>query len=362
MKVYWQGIAVVAGLALSAAAMAQNSAFNNPTNILIADQFNNRVIEIDRAGHIVWSFGDGSSTPGANSVVAPNDCERVGRFTLISGTGTSTNADNRVFFVNRKGKIVWQYGQAGVSGSGANQLNTPVCAVYLPNTHVLITDQANQRVIEVTLSKQIVWQYGQTGVSGAGAGQLNNPNSAERLTNGDTLIADESNNRVIEVDKNGNIVWSYGNPGNTTILNGAAFASRLSNGNTIITDSGNNRVVEVDKTGLQIGMYATNTRAGSVANPNPTRAVRLRNGDTLISDQFNDQVIEIDSLGAVVFSYGQIGLAGNGPGQLNGVYDAKQIDDFTGLTPPGPFDEDQDHHDHDHGHNGHGHGDGDGDH
>ena len=48
-------------------------------NLVVSDQFNNRVIEITRAGQIVWSFGDGSSTPGPTSVVAPNDVERLPR-------------------------------------------------------------------------------------------------------------------------------------------------------------------------------------------------------------------------------------------------------------------------------------------
>ena len=33
--------------------------YNQPGNILIADQFNNRVIEITPDGQIVWSFGLG---------------------------------------------------------------------------------------------------------------------------------------------------------------------------------------------------------------------------------------------------------------------------------------------------------------
>jgi virulence-associated protein VagC len=79
--------------------------------------------------------------------------------------------------VTQSGKIVWQYGKAGVTGSGVNQLNTPVQATVLPNKHVRITDQGNQRVIEANQQKKIVWQYGTTGVSGSGPNQLNNPNS-----------------------------------------------------------------------------------------------------------------------------------------------------------------------------------------
>ena len=36
------------------AAMSQDSGFNESGNYLIADQFNNRVIEVDRHGNIIW--------------------------------------------------------------------------------------------------------------------------------------------------------------------------------------------------------------------------------------------------------------------------------------------------------------------
>jgi len=332
----------------SVLANAQGDAYNTPGNILIADQFNNRIIELNpKDGKIVWSFGNGSSTAGVNSVVAPNDAQRVGNLTLIAGTGAPSGTpttyepnclnnpcpDNRVFVVNQAGKIVWQYGQSGIGGSGHNQLNTPVQATFLPNGHVLITDQVNERIIEVNQQKQIVWQYGTTGVSGSGANQLNNPNSAELLENGDILIADENNNRVIEVDRAKQIVWQYA-PGNTSLLNGAAFASRLANGHTVITDSLNNRVIEVDYPGNVVFTYVTNTRTGSVANPFPTRAIRLFSGNTLISDQYNSQVLLVDGKGNIVYSYGQVGVIGNGAGQLNAPYDAKIIGSYFGITPP----------------------------
>ena len=79
-----------------------------------------------------------------------------------------------------------------MTGSGFNELNTPVQATFLPIANILITDQVNERVIEVTQHHLIIWQYGMTGVSGTGFNQLNNPNSAELLENGDVLIADET--------------------------------------------------------------------------------------------------------------------------------------------------------------------------
>lgn len=332
---------LVAASALSV--QAQGNAFNTAGNILISDQYNNRVLEVNPLTHrVIWRFGNGSSVAGQYSVVGVNDAQRVGFLTLIAGTGVPAGAeptcpngcaDNRVMLVAPDHKIWWQYGQAGVTGSGPNQLNTPVQNTWLPNGHILITDQGNARVIEVDLNKNIVWQYGKTGVTGDGFNRLNNPNSAELLANGHILIADENNNRVLEVDRHKNVIWSYG-CSTCTQLSGAAFASRLPTGNTLITDSNNNRVLEVDGGGNMVWSYSTNTRASSVSNPLPTRAVRLMNGNTLISDQYNMQVIEVDPNKNIVWSQGQIAVAGTGFDMLNGPYDAKVIGDYTGLTPP----------------------------
>lgn len=351
---------VVAGAIAPAGASARHAArssasgtseeFNAPGNILIADQFNNRVIEVDPAGHIVWQFGKGPNDFSPRSIVGVNDAQRVGSLTLMAGTGTPAGTaqapacrsaagcpDNRVILVDRDGEIVWQYGTFGVTGSGPDQLNTPVQATWLPDRHVLITDQANERIIEVTLDKRIVWQYGMTGMSGAGADQLNNPNSAELLANGHILIADENNNRAIEVTRAKRIVATY-TAGGT--LSGVAFASRLPDGDTLVTDSNHNRVVELSTRDRIEWQYVTNTQKGSNPNPLPTRAVRLADGDTLISDQFNDRVIELSRTGTIERQLGTLNTFGIGHGLLNAPYDAKVIGDYTGLTPPFGFDTD----------------------
>jgi hypothetical protein len=335
--------------AVNRAATAGKSEFNRPGNIVIADQFNNRVIEVDPAGHIVWQFGKGPHDFSAQSIIGVNDAERVGSFTLMAGTGDPAGSpapgdlcpditkgcpDNRVILVDRFGHIVWQYGKFGVAGSGPDELNTPVQNTFLPNRDVLITDQANERVIEVTWDKRIVWQYGTTGVSGNGPNQLNNPNSAELLPNGHILISDENNNRAIEVTRSKQIVATY-TAGGT--VSGVAFSSRLCNGHTLLTDSNNNRVVEVDAKDNIVWQYATNTTAVSNPNPLPTRAVRLRDGDTLISDQFNDRVIEVTPAGHIERQLGALNHFGIGNGLLDAPYDAKVVGDYTGLTPPLPF-------------------------
>jgi hypothetical protein len=328
--------------------------FNRHGNILIADQYNNRVIEIDPQGNIIWQFGLGPNDFSSASIIGCNDAQRVGRFTLMAGTGIPANTvpnctdpngcpDNRVILANPGGHIVWQYGQFGVTGSGPDQLNTPVQSTWLPNRHVLVSDQGNQRVIEVDRQKNIVWQYGTTGTAGNGPNQLSSPNSAEQLENGHILIADENNNRAIEVRRSGKIVATF-TAGGT--VSGVAFASRLPNGNTLLTDSNNSRIVEVDASDSVVWQYLTNTDPQSNPSPLPTRAIRLKNGNTIISDQFNHRVIIVDHAASanIVASYGNLNQSGYGTMTttqgLFGPYDAKVIGDYTGITPP--FDDDHD--------------------
>ena len=336
--------------------------FNRPGNILITDQFNNRVIEIDKAGNIVWQFGGGPDNITASALIGTNDAERVGDLTLMAGTGippgvsqataaclASGCADNRVLLVNQAGHIVWQYGQFGATGCGPDQLNVPVQNTYLPqpngDDHVLITDQSNERIIEVRLSdKKIVWEFGPDKINSCGPSQLNNPNAAELLVNGDILISDENNNRAIEVTHKmpSKIVATFASAGGMP-FSGVAFASRLPNGHTLITDSNNSRIVETNEAGDVFWQFNTSARAGSNPSPLPTRAVRLANGNTLISDQFNDQVIEVDmslraiQSGVIVRSYGTINTPGfnvHNASVMNGPYSANVIFDYTGTTPP----------------------------
>jgi hypothetical protein len=359
----WCAALAAAGVLLFAnSVLAQslplNPNFNRPGNILIADQFNNRAIEINPSGHILWSFGRGPNDFTARSVIGVNDVQRVGPLTLMAGTGTPPGvipqapdgaADNRVLLVDPFGNIVWQYGKFGQAGSGPNLLDTPVQCTWLPNFHVLITDQANNRIIEVNLAKKIVWQY--PGSNTNEADQLNGPNSAELLENGHILIADQGNNRAIEATRGDKILRTFSAGGTANTI---AFASRLENGHTLLTDAGNSRAVEVDANDNIVWQYVTDTDPLSVAAPLPTRAVRLHNGDTLISDQFNNRVIRVNPAKFIVASYGLPLAGGDVIGDNAGYdlhttqkglyspYDAKVIGDYTGLTPPFDLDQDAD--------------------
>jgi hypothetical protein len=90
-------------------------------NVLISDQYNNRIVEITRAGSIVWSFGNGASVPGpADSTPTPTRAVR-----LANGqTLVSDRFNNEVIEVDTAQNIIFTYGQF-TAGNGANLLNGP---------------------------------------------------------------------------------------------------------------------------------------------------------------------------------------------------------------------------------------------
>ncbi|MHA1506640.1 MAG: aryl-sulfate sulfotransferase [Candidatus Asgardarchaeia archaeon] len=231
------------GLGGSMVMVAVHTAHRLPNgNTLIVDTGNDRVIEVDRDGNIVWCWdaSDYFPDPGIEDWTHVNDADRLPN----GNTLISLRNFDMIIEVDRDGNIVWSYGVTGnysilrhqhnpdplpdgriiISDSENNriveidkngtvlweyrgELLWPRDADVLPNDHVLITDSANGRVIEIDREGNIVWEYS----------DLFLPYEADRLENNHTLIADSLNGRVIEVDENGNIVWEHSVPSHTVL-------------------------------------------------------------------------------------------------------------------------------------------------
>lgn len=156
-------------LALSSPNSAERLA-NGDT--LIADESNNRVIEVTTDGKILWQY---PKTLGPASLALLNVAGFASRLTNpMDHTLITDTSNNRVIeVVDSTFKISWEYSTANRNPN--NPMPNPSCAVRLKSGNTLITDQFNHQVIEVTPESKVVWQYGQIGVAGAGKGQLNTP-------------------------------------------------------------------------------------------------------------------------------------------------------------------------------------------
>ena len=207
-------------------------------NILVSDTWNNRILEIDRKGNIIsssekWGKGSGTLSDGSH-LRYPNDAEETERGAIL----ISDRNNDRIIEVDKKGNIVWKYtklkhchdadrlsnGNTIVASSDQNKvieinprgdivwsygdgslkmLNWPRDADRLQNGNTLITDSKNNRIIEVNNNGEIVWSFY--------LGYFGMPYEADRLPNGNTLISIQQRRQVIEVDPSGNIVWSFRN-------------------------------------------------------------------------------------------------------------------------------------------------------
>lgn len=93
-------------------------------------------------------------------------------------------------------------------------------------------------------------------------------------------------------------------------------------------------MLEVTPQKKMVFAYFTNADPTSSSAPLPTNAVQLANGPFIIADQFNNRVLIVNP--KIEFQYGVVNVTGNATGQLNGLYTAYVIGDYTGQTPPPP--------------------------
>jgi hypothetical protein len=262
------------------------------THYLIADFDNNRVIEIDAAGEIVWRYGEPATKTSV--VKAPTRAFRLanGNTMILDNDKieVSPEFEGRVIEVSPGGTIVKQ-----VTG-----LFQATDVQVLANGNWLISELSRfrRRVIEVapgtavTDSTPFVYKGGPTGGSTVGVF------SAQRLSSGNTLISDHGNNKVVEIDASGNTVCQV-----TGLQAPTRVTEVAGSGNWLIPLKEAYRVIEVQRcTGTVVWQFTTGQNSG---NPNRTKfflssAERLGNGNTLIADGENNRVIEVNAAGAIV--------------------------------------------------------------
>jgi hypothetical protein len=152
-------------------------------NTLISDYGFGRVIEINDIGYIEWEI---------TGLSRPMDAERLqnGNTLIVQAIteGRKTNFNGSVIEVDGEGNVVW---------SITDIFNAPVDVERLPNGNTLVTEHVGGNVTEFDNSGNVITQkFG-----------LYAPTDAERFENGNTLIAVNGANRVIEIDSSGKIIW-----------------------------------------------------------------------------------------------------------------------------------------------------------
>jgi len=150
------------------------------------------------AKKIVWQYPGPNSNP-PDQLNSPNSAELLENGHIL----IADENNNRAIEVTRDHVVLRVFTAGGSLGACA-------FASRLDNGHTLLTDASNSRAVEVDAGDNVVWQFVTDTDPMSVAAPL--PTRAVRLAGGDTLISDQFNNRVIRVSPAGVIVKSYGLP------------------------------------------------------------------------------------------------------------------------------------------------------
>lgn len=283
-------------------------------DILIADSHNNRILLVTPQKKIVWQF----PPPGQPSPLHDDDDVFFGpHFDEII---TNQEGYNVITIINFKtGKVVWNYGHAGVAGSAPGYLNTPDDAFLYDGTHgqyITVADIRNQRILFINRqSGQITKQYGRTGV------QVINPPVTYSAPNGDfpapqggMLVTQINGNDAILLNRHNQVMWTVHFPRQFYYPSDANFTPH---GNVIVAFYTNpGAIVKMSPSGRLLWEYFVTSGPGRLNQP--SLAVELPNGMILVNDDYNDRVVVIDpKTNQIVWQYGHTGVPGSAPGYLN---------------------------------------------
>lgn len=281
-----------------------------PNGVLIADRGNGRLIILNPAGAIVWTF------PVAGSFDKPTPFNADDAFFSPDGKSITANDEGRhviyrIDFATKK--VIWSYGHLGVKGSAPGYLNTPDDAYGLANGDIVVADINNCRIIEISPDKKIVHQWGRTGVCVTNApSTYGAPNGDTPLPDGGLIVTQIHGARVERLSPTGQVLWDIHVP-----ITYPSDAQLDENGNVVVAGFTNpGTVVCVTTTGKLVWRYAPTSGPGRLNHP--SLAMPLGNGLVSVNDDDRNRLVVIDTTTLkIVWQYGVTDTVGSAIGHLS---------------------------------------------
>lgn len=283
-----------------------------PGPVLIADNANNRLIEVSPTGQVLWTFPrPGDLAPG-QTFLTPDDAF----FTPDGRQVVVTQEDDFVVSVIdlATNRIVYRYGHPGTPGAAPGYLDNPDDAMMTSNGQIVMADIKNCRLLVIQPpAHRILRQLGETGVCVHQPGlSYGSPNGWFPMLGGNRVVTEINGDWADVLSANGRVLSSTNPPGFTY----PSDTNEVEPGVLLSADYTNPGAIETfTPSGRLLWRYAP---SGPKALNSPSLALPLPNGDVLANDDHNDRVIVIDPrTNRIVWQYGHTHTAGRTPGYLS---------------------------------------------
>ncbi len=174
-------------------------------------------------GNTAWLVGgeDGSTMLGTVQMLKPNPT-----FGAAGAPGAGSpyfedellvadRGNDRLLLMDAAMHIDWTYPNATTPSRPAGGFYFPDDAFFAKHGSVIISNQEeNETIMQIAYpSGQIIWSYGHPKVTGTAPGYLHEPDDAYLLRNGQITVADAQNCRVLVINTNGTVANQVGTDG-----------------------------------------------------------------------------------------------------------------------------------------------------
>jgi len=297
--------------------------------LLIADRGNDRLLLVNRAKQVLWTYPSRGKAPPVGGFYFPDDAFFADHGTRIVVNQEANDTIVQIGFPS--GRVLWSYGVPGVAGSAPGYLQEPDDAYLLRNGEVVVADIQNCRVLFIKPNHQIAGQIGTTGdCVHSPPSALASPNGDTPLADGNILISEINGSWISEYTPGGRLVWTTQLP-----ISYPSDPQQIGPDRYLVCDySRPGGLYEFNRSGRVLWSYHVTSGNGMLDHPSLSE--RLPNGFLMVNDDYRHRMVVINPVTkTIVWQYGHTGTPGTRPGYLN-TPDGFDVVTANGATPTHP--------------------------
>jgi hypothetical protein len=279
-------------------------------DLLIADRGNDRLLLVDAAKHLLWSFPSAAHPAPAQGFYFPDDAFFINHGTAIITNQEDQNTIEEIAYPS--GRLIAIYGHPNVAGAGPGYLNQPDDAYALNDGEITVADAKNCRILFLNPNFTYKSTIGTTGRCRHDIPRdVAYPNGDTPLADGNFLVSEITGSYIDEVTQAGQVVWSVKLP--------IAYPSdpqQLGPDLYLVADyTSPGGILEFNREGQILWRYQVPSGEGMLDHP--SLAEVLPNGLICANDDYRHRVVIIDpKTSQIVWQYGDTDSAGTAPGLL----------------------------------------------